>query len=208
MTSRFFLASMITVAAAGLLCQSAQAQERPGARFKFAPNVYKIEQARVPSDVDGPRMVKQGAMPRSSSFLGVDPGYLTRPQVAAVPVAQPQVSAKAFVPNTSFMPSFGQPINTQALQAGGPIAMAPSMPKAPVAAPARPVHTAKRPVSRQHIAKAVSGKLVKPSHTPAQSATPATYGNNVGYVPGGFVPVQSGYGASTRADVHGRIIRH
>lgn len=221
MTSRFLIASILVAASFGFCAEQAQAQEgrAPGARFSFAKNVWKNEQARVPSDADGPRMVKQGAVPHSSNFLGLDPGMLNSrpqplPQVAARP-AVPSVSARAFVPNTNFNSNFGQPIAP--LNAGAPMQMAalpapaaaiPQM-AAPVAGrTAAPVHHS-RGTSHPHSTRtAVSGKLKTPIHPSGASATPATYGNNFGYVPGEHLPaVQIGSGTNSRADVHGRIVK-
>lgn len=215
MTSKLILLSIIAAAAtAASLAPSAHAQEKRGARFSFAPNYFKTEQPRVPNDYAAPS-VKAGAVPRSSNFLlGGDPEVLRRPpappatHVAAVPAA-PQVTGRAFVPNTNFHPSFGQPI--QALQAGVPLPMAQSAPQA--AAPVRaaapqakaPVHkVAKSAPSRHHVARAVTGKLKTPIHPTGQAASPATYGN-IGYIPGGHLPARSGYGTSVKTDVHGVI---
>lgn len=216
MKSRFYLISVLTIATVGLLGAPAQAQEKRGARFDFAPNYFKTEQPRVPSFAEGPSKVKQGAMPRSSGFLGLDPQMLSSrpqplPQVAARP-AVPSVSSRAFIPKTAFQSSFGQPV--QPLQAGQPIAMTPNAPvrmpqmAAPTAAriaaaPRHPRSSGHRPA--HSIATSVAGKLKTPTHTTPEMAT---YGPNVGYVPGEHLPaVQTGSGTSSRADVHGRIIK-
>jgi hypothetical protein len=187
-----------------------------GARFEFAKNVWKNEQARVPKDVEAPHMVKQGSVP-SSNMLGLDPGMLASrpaplPQVAARP-AVPSVSAKAFVPNTNFNPTFGQPIAP--LNAGAPMQMA-ALPPASVpqmAAPnaartAAPVHHSRGP-SHPHSTHrtAVSGVLKTPIHPTGATATPASYGNGFGYVPGEHLPAVSGSGTNSSANVHGRIIK-
>ncbi len=228
MKKRFFLVSILTAAAASaLFVQQADAQEQRGsrgARWTFAPNIYKIEQPRIPQGYEAPSKVRQGAVPQSASFLGVDPGMLNsrpapiapRQQVAARP-ASPQVTGKAFVPNTSFHPSFGQPV--QPLQAGAPMHMATLPPAvAPVpqaAAPAAarpaasPVHKATKPASRPyHATRTVSGVLKKPSKTAGQSASPAVATYSSGYMPGGHLPAQSGAGSSVKTAVNGRIIRH
>ncbi|MBX9690331.1 MAG: hypothetical protein K2X27_26695 [Candidatus Obscuribacterales bacterium] len=218
-TRFFFLAILAAVSSITLIdAQSAQAQEARaprGARFDFAPNRFKVEQPNLPRGYDAPSTVKAGAMPRSSNFLGVDPSMLASrpaPVQAPAPVPVTQVSHKLFVPNTAFHPSFGQPV--QPMQAGAPMQMA-ALPKPVAAIPqvaaptvvksAAPVHAAKRSVpARHHVSTGVSGKLRTPIHPTGQTASPASYGNNVGYVPGGYLPAQSGYG--TRADVHGRIM--
>lgn len=223
MKSRFFILSTLALAAIGLVdAQAAQAQESRGARYSFAKNVWKMEQPRVPSEVDTPHAVRQGAMPRSSSFLGVDPGMLSRPaapQIATQPaINTQQVSHKLFVPNTSFQPSFGKPV--QPLQAGAPLPMNVASLPAPVAnmpqsaAPtvvktaSAPAH--KRSGSPRHHSTAVSGVLKTPHHPTGSSASPATatYGNNVGYVPGGYLPAHSSSGYSANTNVQGRIVHH
>jgi hypothetical protein len=187
-----------------------------GARFEFAKNVWRNEQARMPKDYDAPHLVKQGSVP-SSSMLGLDPGMLNSrpqplPQVAARP-AVPSVSAKAFVPNTNFNSNFGQPIAP--LNAGAPMQMA-ALPPASVpqmAAPnaartAAPVHHSRGVSHHPHsTSTAVSGKLKTPIHPTGASATPASYGNGFGYVPGEHLPAVSGSGTSSSANVHGRIIK-
>ncbi len=215
MKSSFYLFSLMAVAALGIAdAQSASAQEGgKSARYTYAPNVWRIEQPRMPKDYDGGHLVKQGAVPRSSNFLGLSPETLSRPAAPApMPIAQvparPSVSAKAFVPTTAFHPSFGSPIQPQA---GVPMQVA-ALPPAtgmPMAAPSvahtpAPVHQASRRIPSRHT-QAVTGKLVKPTHPSGAAATPATYGN-MGYTPGGYLPAQSGSGMSTRADVSGRII--
>lgn len=221
MKSRFFLLSILSVAAlitVDAQQASAQGKEPPkerGARWSYAPNIYRIEQPRIPAGYDAPSTVRQGAMPQNSNFLGLDPGMLnSRPpspvhQVAARP-AYPQVSAKAFVPNTSYHPSFGQPV--QPLQAGAPIQMAalpapvaqgPSM-AAPAVRHSAPAH---RSVSRSGH-KSVNATLLTPHKHVGQSASPAVAAYNTGYTPGGYLPAHSGSSNSVSTNVNGRIIRH
>lgn len=216
MKSRFFLVSSLAVAAiVSVGAQDASAQERQppkerGSRWTFAPNIYRVEQPRLPAGYDAPATVKTGAMPQSSNFLGLDPAMLaSRPapvaQVAARP-AMPSVSAKAFVPNTSFMPSFGQPVLP--LSAGQPIQMAnlpvPVTPGPHMSAPA--VHTA--PVHRQATRShhGVSGKLLTPTKRNGQSASPAVAAYSSGYVPGGYLPTHSGSNTQINTAVSGRIM--
>ena len=189
---------------------NAQAKER-GARWSFAPNVYRVEQPRLPQGYGAPS-VQQGSMPRSSSFLGLEPGMLNRPpapvpQVAARP-AMPQVTGRAFVPTTAFNPSFGQPV--QPMSAGAPIQMAqlppavgPGTSTAPAVRQAAPAH---RPVARSHNAH-VSGKLLTPHKHVGQSASPAVASYSTGYMPGGSLPSSSS-GNSVRTAVNGRILKH
>ena len=217
-TSVLFL-SILAAAATGVVnAQRVSAQQETGARYKFAPTVYKIEQPRIPSNVEGPHAVTQGAMPHSSNFLGVDPGMLTpppRPQVVAKPVPATQVSHKLFVPNTAFKPDFGKPV--QPLQAGEPVKMQTLPPGAgsPIsqkAAPptalkaAAPVQQPKHSAPRHNHQIAVHGNLKTPTHSHGESATPMAASYSQGYVPGGLLPAQSGVGMKTRADVSGKVI--
>lgn len=220
MKSRFYLLSILSMAALVISAPAANAQAKErGARWSFAPNIYKVEQPRLPQGYDAPSTVRSGAMPQSSNFLGVDPGMLnSRPpspvsQVAARPAA-PQVTGRAFVPNTAFKPSFGQPI--QPLNAGAPIQMAhvppsahiPQMAAPTAARPAAPAHYARRPVARPHSTRAVSGRLVTPKKSVGQTASPIAATYSTGYVPGGYLPAHSGSGNGVNTNVHGRIIKH
>lgn len=216
MKSRFLLLSVLSIAALVTVdAQEANAQAKEGgARWKFAPNIYRVEQPRLPQGYGAPS-VQQGAMPRSSSFLGLEPGMLNRPpapapvpQVAARP-AMPQVTGRAFVPTTAFNPSFGQPV--QPMSAGAPIQMAqlppavgPGTSTAPAVRQAAPAH---RPVARSHNAH-VSGKLLTPHKHVGQSASPAVASYSSGYMPGGSLPSHSSSGNSVSTNVNGRIIRH
>ena len=213
MKSRFFLLSLLSVAALVTVdAQEANAQAKDrSARWSFAPSVYRVEQPRLPQGYGAPS-VQTGAMPRNSSFLGLEPGMLNRPaapvpQVAARP-AMPQVTGRAFVPTTAFNPSFGQPV--QPMSAGAPIQMAqlppavgPGTSTAPAVRQAAPAH---RPVARSHNAR-VSGKLLTPHKHVGQSASPAVASYSTGYMPGGSLPSSSS-GNSVRTAVNGRIIKH
>lgn len=212
------LISILAVTAISIVdAQKASAQNETGARWKFAPNIYKIEQPRIPQNIDGPRAVTQGAMPRSSNFLGVDNGMLTPapPKPVAKPVPASQVSHKLFVPNTAYKPDFGKP--QQPLTAGNPVKMATLPPGAgsPNQKPAPPTATkASAPVQQpkhsapaRHINRstAVAGRLkTKLPHGSAATPEVATY--NTGYMPGGSLPA-SGVGMRTHADVSGKIIK-
>ena len=218
MKSSFFLLSTLAVASiisVGAQDAGAQEQRQPpkerGSRWSFAPNVYRVEQPHVPAGYNEPATVRTGAMPQNSNFLGLDPSMLnSRPapiaQVAARP-AMPSVSAKAFVPNTSFMPSFGQPV--QPMSAGQPIQMAhlpaPVGPGSHMSAPA--VHTAPvhRQATRSHHQN-VSGVLLTPTKHKGQSASPAVAAYSSGYVPGGYLPTHSGSNTRVETGVNGRIM--
>jgi hypothetical protein len=220
MKSSFLLLSILTVTAIGIAdAQQASAQ---GARYKYAPNLWQQEKPRVPGNIDAPRAVMPGSVPQSPGFLGLDPAMLSRPvqtppapRLVAKPVPSSQISHKLFVPSTTFKSDFGKP--AQPLQAGEPLKMAtlplgagspiPQMAAAPPTAnkAAAPVHHATNSAPARHIGHhtAVSGKLKTPTHAHGESATPIAASYSSGYVPGGLLPAQSGYGMKTHADVSG-----
>lgn len=193
--------------------QSAFAQETRGARFSFAPNIYKTESSRIPKGYSAPdpvHNVRAGAVP-SSNLLGVDPSMLAKPAppppVMAAQPAMPMVSAQASVPRAaaSFNPMFGKPMVAQ-LPAPVP-QQAVAMPITPKPATAAPV----APAAKRHFNanKSVAARLVKPTYRPVtpRTASPAvaSYGNGFGYVPGAFLPSS---GVSSSAEVKGRLLRH
>lgn len=205
--------AVITTLVAGA---AAQAQESRGSRFSYAPNYWKAEEPRVPRAMQpAAHAVRAGAVP-SQSMLGLDPHMLAptpaaAPQVAARP-AMTQVTPNVFVPRTqpSFKSDFGKPVSTQPMQ----IAQLPQPAAAPIAAPAQAKPAQAAPVAkvarhsggrRRPVSTAVSGQLRRPSNSVGQMAAPATYGNNVGYVPGGSVHSSSGGAGS--GTVTGRIVR-
>lgn len=217
MKSSFLSLTLLAVAAIGTLsAQSVCAQEqaqRPGARFSYAPNVYKVEQPRMPHGygaAPSPHAVKQGSMPQSSNFLGLDPSDLQRPaqqQVAARPAAT-NVASRAFipkaVPQVAFNPSFGSPFQAPApaiAQAAPPLHMAaPASHKAPVIAKSNKT-------ARRHVNTAVSGRLASRPRS-SQPAMAASYGNGFGYMPGGQLPSRTSGNSNSRNEVYGRFINN
>jgi len=218
MKSSFLLLSLISVTALGAVnAQVAHAEPKEGgARWTFAPNIYRTEQARVPKEMDGPRAVRAGSVPQGSNFLGLDPAMLSKPtpQVAAKPITVPiaQVSNKLFIPGTSYKPSFGSPVQPAKAEpmkmavlppgAGSPIPMT----APPVAKPvAVPVHAS----APRHIHTAVSGSIRKPHKSHGESAPPAVAASySSGYMPGGSLPAQSGAGSIADSKVSGRVLRY
>lgn len=197
--------------------QSASAQEGAptrGARFNYAPNVYKVESANLPKGygqfATPTHNVRAGGVP-SKSLLGLDPAMLQKPMpipqpvVAARPAAT-SVTSQVSVPKTWFNPMFGTP-NT--------VAQLPSpMPQQAVAmpiAPARPQHAVTRsaPVANHAVRTGLSGRVRLPKRhnvTPLMaSPAVASYGKNFGYVPGPLLPSNSG-GASATSSVSGKIM--
>ena len=206
----FLSLAILAIATTGTLsAQDAAAQEGggqrpPGARFAFAPNVYRMEQPRLPKGYGAPAAqssVAAGSVP-SSNMLGLDPSVLQRPQqqVAARPAAT-NVAGQAFIPKATpqvaFNPAFGSAFPVQPLQSP---AMAAAHPMARAAAPVRKA-------GKSRINTGVSGKIRKPTHHSAPAMV-ASYGPGFGYTPGGHMPSQSGGGMSARTSVSGQVLRH
>jgi hypothetical protein len=211
MKIRFLSLAILAIAATGTLSAqevSAQEGQRPGARFQFAPQVYRMEQPRMPKGYGAAPApsVAAGSVP-SSSMLGLDPSVLQRPQpqVAARPAAN-HVAGQAFipkaVPQVAFNPAFGSAAPIQPPMQS-PAMAAPAQPMARAAAP----KAAARPAGRRsHVKTGVSGKL----KTPIRHSTPAmvaSYGPGFGYTPGGHLPSQSGGSVSARTSVSGQVLR-
>lgn len=208
---RLLLVSLVTLSAVVTSMQSASAQEANtrGARFNFAPNIYRTEASRVPKGYNAEPVhnVRAGSVP-SSNLLGLDPSILAKPAplppVVAAHPAMPMVSAQAFVPkaNANFNPMFGKPMVAQ---------LPAPVPQQAVALPIqmKPVAAASAPTAKRHVATtALSGRLLKPKYRQVRpaSAAPgvASYGNNFGYTPGAYLPSS---GMSTQTDVHGVIVK-
>ncbi|HEY9870371.1 MAG TPA: hypothetical protein V6D08_14500, partial [Candidatus Obscuribacterales bacterium] len=209
-----------------------QAAQAKGARFEFAPNIWRQEGVRVPKShgAEPVHSVRSGAVPQGTSFLGLAPHMLApapkpvapQTQVAAR-VSVPQLTPQVAIPKTTYNSAFGKPVG----QAAAPAQMPPVIASAPVAQPPLPqVATAKslppakpavKAVARRpaiQVSRNVSGKLRKPAAPAAPSGMIASagkgiasYGKNFGYMPGAFLPAVGGDGLTTQADVHGRLIK-
>lgn len=205
----FLSLAILAIAATGVQSVSAQEQQqRPGARFNFPVNYYRVEQPTMPKGYGAPApvsSVKAGSVP-SSSMLGLDPQILTRPQVAARPVST-NVASRAFipkaVPQVAYNPSFGTPFPGAPAQSPAMGMPAPAMTRT---APAKPVHAFHAPVGRSHVKTGVAGRLRTPIHHSAQPQI-ASYGNGMGYTPGGHLPSQTGSGMSAHTNVSGQVLR-
>ncbi len=198
---------------------SASAQQRGGARFNFAPNVYRLEDTRVPDSALLPpdsHSVRSGHVPSSKDILGIDPGSLPVAQAPAA-VSPPQVQLMQATP-AHYQESFGAPNNVPAL-AALPKTLTPlSTPKvgekpysANKAVSAKLMHAK----NNRYIGTKVAGKLLKQNHIAGQSGQAlamkpaASYGKNFGYEPGAFVPTASGDGMNVRTAVSGTLLhRH
>lgn len=227
------LATIIAIATVSSLfsLQEANAQEggaRPGARFSFAPNTWKVEQPRTPSGYgSGPQgSVRHGSMPKTgSNFLGLTPQALTRPQpqpqpqLAAAPrlapIAQQSVNAQPsftnFIPQLktppAFQAQFGNPLNPPVVaQAPAPMQ---ALPQAPLSNTQAVSGKLRKPTT-SNARTAVSGVLRPRRQPPAQIAKAAppieSYGKGMGYVPGTYLPM--GSGMTSTASVSGVIKSH
>lgn len=224
MNVKFAILSTIAIIAASSTVQSAEAQ---GARFKYAPNVYKMEEARVPAGYGQPapsnHSVTHGSMPKGSSLLGIDPTMLAarpRPQQMArgprvAPIAQTQLSG---IPSfTSAVPmlnpfapvankgQFGQPLGSSPVVASLPPQARPQVAQAKPLAPASTNNSLNGRVNLPKRTNNLRGRIVPPARGLAakQGSPIQSYGNNF-YQAGSTVP--TGSGISTNTNVSGRII--
>jgi hypothetical protein len=207
------LVSLVSIATIASAMQTASAQESRGARFNYAPNVWKSESARLPKGYGNPpaaHTVQAGAVP-SGNLLGLDPTMLTKPAPPPIVATQPammSVTPRMFAPvptaKATFNPMFGTP---QAAQPQSMPQQAPAMPMQMKAAPAN--HAPVAVVA--HHSQGLSGRLMHPprgrSIAPA-SATPAvaSYAPGVGYSPGPLLPSTSSGGMRASTSLNGVII--
>lgn len=177
----------------------AMAQNR-GARFTFAPNVYKLESHPSPRSAwRGPQpqtSVAHGHVPKSSSFLGVSPSLLTRPApVARQPLTRSTTSIAISAPktNASYKKHFGEPAALIAHQSPAIAA-----PKSFSAKPAVKATLKKSTKSAKSVnAKRIASKKHVPQAKVAKANHIKGYGGNF-YTAGGHTPASSGSAASTR----------
>jgi len=194
----------------------ALAEEGGGnARWKFAPNVYKLEQATGPRQhaFSEPPMqqVRRGATPSASNMLGFNPAQLKKPVVVAAAPVQPQqnVMSQLGVPN--FNNLFGKPTGNATTASANTLPLTAQRPTAGAIAPSRPA-VVRAPI--RHIASSnsnVAGHLRHPAHPHSRMASAGpiqSYGQGVGYVPGSTAPGVSGGGVRTDATVMGVIKHH
>lgn len=224
--------ALISILALSMAAIQPAAAEGGNARFRFAANVWRQEGVAPRSHraVEPVHSVRNGAVPTGKSFLGLDANMLQKPQPVPQVVPQMQVAAQPSftqavpqlaVPKTNFNHAFGKPQSlNQPLVAHAPAPLtAPvgqmAQPQAIRPAPAAP---AKKPVvaskAPSRVTKDVSGRIAsRPKKSqPASNGMLAnakgidSYGKNFGYVPGPFLPAQSGGGSYTTTDVHGTLI--
>lgn len=206
------LVSLVSIATIASAMQTASAQESRGARFNYAPNVWKSEGVRLPKGYGNPpaaHTVQAGAVP-SGNLLGVDPTMLTKPAPPPVVATQPammSVTPRMSVPvptaKASFNPMFGTPQVAH---------LPPSVPQQAAAMPmpmkAAPATHAPVVVARH--TQGLSGRMLTHPvrHIAPASATPAvaSYPTNFGYSPGPLLPSSSSGGMKTSTALSGVII--
>ncbi len=211
--------TLVTLAACACTLPVSAQESARGARFNFAPNVWKSESTRLPKDnyVEPVHSVRAGSVPKGN-ILGLDPEILAKPapQPAAVPIvaARPvatTVTPQWSQPKTSFNPAFGKPGDLTHQPIASLPAPAPQQAMARPLMPVKPAATTHAPVAKHHINTAINGRLIKQPRTAAPApalASPAvaSYGKNFGYVPGPFLPNEATGSMSAQAEVRGRVI--
>jgi hypothetical protein len=186
--------------------QAASAQEARGARFNYAPNVWKAEHANIPKGygdyVEPQHDVRAGSVPKND-ILGVDPMMLSKPapSPAVTTAATPRIMAPQT--NANFNPAFGKPVMAQLPSVMPQHAIAlPMTPQAPMTKPvaAIPAQVAKPLLAKKVVLasmKRPAFQNAKPASAPAQIAS---YAPGMGYTPGAVLPhsgSRSASGAST-----------
>jgi len=221
MNVRLAALSITLVASASTAFCPAFAREGQGARFQYAPNVFRLEEPRVPQESysTGSKPVRpamEGRVPHGPSFLGVDPQFLrpaprqveNRTQVAMHPSVAP-VSI-----NSPYRPGFGAPsappqaaLPKQLPTFGSPSALPQSSSSKTVAGKLMPHKSQPSLASRS-----VNGRLLPRKHAVGQPAAALalkpieSYGKNFGYVPGSYLPVSSSSGMSAKSNVFGKLL--
>ncbi len=228
MNAKFaILSTTIAIIAASSTVLPAQAQHRDrGARFDFAPQIYKLEESKVPPGYGAPppsnHSVKHASMPSRSSLLGIDPAMLAAarpvqrgPRVA--PIAATTVAASPSWTNAvpflnPFAPvankgQFGQPLNPNV-----PPVVASLPPQASKAQPRTIAPSSNTSLSGKinprRSSTAVAARRVPRANALAakQGAPIQSYGNNFGYTAGSTAPVGSGASTSVTGNVYGRVL--
>ncbi|MBI4533777.1 MAG: hypothetical protein HY711_07495 [Candidatus Melainabacteria bacterium] len=220
---------IISVVFAGAACSQSARAEGSSARFHFAPNVWKAEGAPKPASraVEPMHSVRSGSVPRSASFLGLNPQLLSKP-APQVPLPQievasivPQVAPQVAVPKAEFKTAFGKPVGSTSapIVANAPVttgvhpqaATAKSLPKATYTR-SRGSHPSLRSDKSVHAQLAKIPTKATPAGNQGVVASAGkgieSYGKNLGYVPGTYLPAATEGGVVTQTDVWGRLLRH
>ncbi len=213
MNFKIFL-SVIALAVTTVAAQpAARADEGGGGnmRWKFAPNVYRLEEPTGPRHhafhEPPAQQVRRGQTPGVHNMLGFNPATLKKP-VAAVPQQQPNVMAQLVPPG--FNNLFGKPTSTgTAATAQAKPLTALMAPTASTLAPSRPA--VKAPVRRMASNNNVMARMRRPARSQSHNASAgpiASYGQGVGYIPGSTAPGVTGGSGGANATVNGKLIRH
>ncbi|MBX9879091.1 MAG: hypothetical protein K2Y22_11590 [Candidatus Obscuribacterales bacterium] len=195
MNIKYFAMSALALTAMLIAVNPANAQQRAGARFSFAPNYYKTEEPKVPQMSHA---VQSGSVPKGANFLGLDPSMLEKPKSREQVAARPAFTT--VTPKVEFNSAFGQP------------AIPPAEVK-PMMAQAKSKPLTARPIiaHRGHHTTSVNAKLMRKKAPSALDATPAqlaSYDKNVGYAPGTYLPTSASDGYQRNADVHGKVLKN
>ncbi len=225
MNVKFAILSTIAIIAASSTVQSAEAQ---GARFKYAPNVFKMEEARMPAGYGQPapsqHSVSHGSMPKGSSLLGIDPTMLARrPQQIArgprvAPIAQQNVNSTLGFANPVPMLNpfaqvankgqFGQPLGSSPVVASLPPQARPQVAQAKPLAPASAGSNLSGRINPRRSSNNVSGRRLPTARgLAAKPGSPIqSYGNNNFYQSGPTAPTGSSVTTSATGSVYGRVL--
>lgn len=226
MNAKFaLLSTTIAIIAASSTVQAAYAGDRPGARFTFAPTIYKLEEARVPAGYGAPppsnHSVHHGSMPNASSLLGFTPGSLPqksapRPAPRVAPIAATTVAASPSWTNAvpflnplapvANKGQFGSPLNVPPVVASLPPQAAKAQPKS--IAPASTSTGVSGKINARRASTAVAARRIpRATGLAAKPGSPIqSYGNNFGYTAGSTAPTGSGASTSVTGNVYGRVL--
>lgn len=206
------------------LSAAVQPARAEGARFDFAPNTWAAESPNHPRTwTTMPKApISQGHVPHN--LLGFDPSMMRKP--APPPVVAPRI-APVVQPSVHSQVSFGNPVPQLVPQSvpaafkaafGAPLEVPPpATPKQPQPATA-PIAPAAKSIAAHPSRPVVAsnnlhGRMMRPhlaagnAAGPAQSLPIASYGKNVGYMPGTYLPsVATGSGSSSTTSLNGRIL--
>jgi hypothetical protein len=201
-----------------------------GARWRFDPQTIKPNGPSLPEDnfqpvapPPLPHSVQSGSMPHSNMLGLDDPRLKAQPQIMTPP---PQIAHNTVMPAMTSTKAVHIPIVAKPFQAsfGKPISPpeVATLPKtaAPLAIPqvAKPAIAKALPAKPFSSSKDLHGKLLTAQHkrtvVPSRANALAlgapkveSYGKNVGYTPGAYLPMgSSGSGNRTAADVYGRVL--
>jgi hypothetical protein len=226
MNVRVAALSITLVASASMsFCPAFAGPQEGGMRWKFAPNIYKLEQPRIPQEdysMGGKpvRPAMEGKVPHGPSFLGVDPQFLRpapvqRPATTSTQAALRHPSVAPISINSPFRPNFGAP-SAPPLAAlpkmlpsfGTPSALPQTSANANKSVAGKLMPRKSQPVLAAH--RSVAGRLL-PRKQPAAAValTPTqAYPKGFGYLPGFNLPSSASSGMSSSSNVSGKLLTH